>query len=73
MNFNKLSTKKIIILNLGVIIGIILVAPMALDLIEINSRILFISYLGTFLIGLLVVLMLFDIYFLVFQKQNNFE
>jgi len=73
MKLNQVSIRKIILLNLGIIIGIILITPMLLDLIEINSRILLISSLGTTLIGLLIVLMVFDIYFLVFKKQNNFE
>jgi len=70
MKLNQLSIKKIVLLNLGVIIGLFLVIPLLLDLVEINSRILFIMYLGTILIGILVVLMLFDIFFLVFKKQN---
>ena len=72
MKLNQVSTKKIIILNLGVIIGIIFFVPLLLDLIEFGSRILLISYLGTILIGLLVVLMLLDIIFLIFQKKNNY-
>jgi len=72
MKLNQVSTKTIIVLNLGVIIGIILITPMLLDLIEISSKVLFISYLGTILIGFLVALMLLDIFFLVFQKQNNY-
>ncbi|MHA2035503.1 MAG: cytochrome c biogenesis protein CcsA [Promethearchaeota archaeon] len=72
MKLNQLSTKKIFILNFGVIIGILLITPLLLDLIEISSRILFIAYLGTVLIVFLVILMLFDIFFLVFRKQNNY-
>ena len=72
MKLNQISTKKIIFLNLGVIIGIIFFTPLLLALIELNSRILLISYLGTILIGILVALMILDIFFLVFQKQNYY-
>ncbi|MBY8984250.1 MAG: cytochrome c biogenesis protein CcsA [Candidatus Lokiarchaeota archaeon] len=59
-----------LILNIGIIIGISLILPILLDLIEISRRILLISYLGTGLIIFLVILMLLDIAFLFFQKQN---
>jgi len=72
MKLYQVSPKKRVLVNFGVIIGIVFVAPLLLDLIEINSRILLISYLGTSLIVFLVVLMLIDIYFLIFQKQNNY-
>ena len=72
MKLNQLSTKKIVLLNLGVIVGLFLITPLLLDLIEFNSRILLISYLGTILIGILVVLMLFDIAFLIIKKQNYY-
>ena len=72
MKLNLLSTKKIILLNLGVIVGLFLFTPLLLDLIEINSRILLIMYLGTFLMVILVVLMIFDIAFLVVKKQNYY-
>jgi cytochrome c-type biogenesis protein CcmF len=70
MKLSELSTKKILILNLGVIIGIILITPLLLDLIEINSRILLIAFTGIILIGFLIGLMILDIIFLVFKKQN---
>jgi len=72
MSLNQLSTKKIIILNLGVIIGIIFFTPLILDRIAISIRILLIAYLGTSLIVFLIVLMLLDISFLVFRKHNNY-
>lgn len=70
MIFKPISTKKMLILNIGIIIGISLILPILLDLIEISRRILLISYLGTGLIIFLVILMLLDIAFLFFQKQN---
>lgn len=70
MIFKPISTKKMLILNIGIIIGISLILPILLDLIEISLRILLISYLGTGLIIFLVILMLLDIAFLFFQKQN---
>jgi len=72
MKLNQLSIKKIVLLNLGVIVGLFLVTPLLLDLIEINSRILLIMYLGTILLGILVVLMIFDISFLVIKKHNYY-
>jgi cytochrome c-type biogenesis protein CcmF len=72
MKLKQLSVKSQIILNLGIIGGIIFFTPLFLDLIEINSRITLISLLGTILIGFLVVLMIIDVFFLIFRKNMYF-
>ena len=72
MKLNQLSTKKIIVLTLGVIFGIILVVPLLLDLVEINFRIILISYLGNILIGFLIAVIISDIFLLVIKRKNNY-
>ena len=70
MNLNQVSTKKIIIFNLGLIVCISVIIPIFLDLIEINYRIVIISFLGNSLIVILIGIMILDIIFLFVRKQN---
>ncbi|MFX1504069.1 MAG: cytochrome c biogenesis protein CcsA, partial [Promethearchaeota archaeon] len=62
--------KKIVVINLTLILILIITIPILLNLIELSYRIVFISFLGNFLIIFLIVLMILDLIFLTIKKQN---
>ena len=72
MNINQLSIKKIIALNLALLIGLTFIIPIFLDLIEYNIRLKIIAFLGNYIIFALIALMICDVILLVVKKQNYY-
>ncbi|MFX1572584.1 MAG: cytochrome c biogenesis protein CcsA [Promethearchaeota archaeon] len=72
MKFDRFLSRKILLLNIIVILGLFFFIPLILDLIEFSTRILIISYLGMILIAILIALILVDIFFLVFKRKNYY-
>ena len=72
MQFENSSSIKLVVINFGILIGLALIIPTFLDLIEINDRILIISFFGNLLILILICVMIFDIVLLLIKKQNYY-
>ncbi|MFX0021482.1 MAG: cytochrome c biogenesis protein CcsA [Candidatus Hermodarchaeota archaeon] len=67
---NEMSMKKNIVVNLSLILFSIITIPFLLDLIELNFRIVFISFIGNVIIIFLIAIMILDVIFLIIKKQN---
>lgn len=67
---SNMSIKKTATINLCLIPIIIIITPVLLDLIELNYRIIFISFLGNFLIIFLIVILSLDLMLLIVKKRN---
>ncbi len=72
MQFDNFSPKKLVVINFGMLIGLALIIPILLDLIEINDRIWIISFFGNLLIPILICVMILDIFFLLIKKKNYY-
>ena len=70
MQFINYSAKKLVVTNFCISIGLALIIPIFLDLIEINYRIIFISFLGNFLVIILITVLIVDFFLLVAKKLN---
>jgi cytochrome c-type biogenesis protein CcmF len=58
--------------SVGIFILILFGLPLILNLIEINQRIIFIQFLGNFLIFLIICICFMDLVFLIVKKKNIF-
>ena len=70
MKINNLSIKKSIAITISLLFSLFLIFPVVLDLIELNYRIIIISVLGNSFIVILIVVMILDIVFLLYKKEN---
>ncbi len=72
MKFDELAIKKSIIINIGIILGLIFILPLVLNLIEYNFRVLLISTLGNYVILVLIFVLIIDFVYIVFTRQNYY-
>ncbi|MHA2194813.1 MAG: cytochrome c biogenesis protein CcsA [Promethearchaeota archaeon] len=72
MKIDELSVRKILLVNVIVIVCLFVFVPLILDLVADSYRVLLISYLGTILIGFLIGLLIIDIFLLALKKQNYY-
>ena len=70
MKLDHYSLKKILLIDLIVILSIVIVFPLALDLFELNIKLLVISFLGNVLIISAIIITAFDLFYLLKVKRN---
>ena len=70
LKLGNMSIKKVVGVNLSLILILTILTPILLDLIEVYYRIILISFLGNFLIIFLIAIAFLDVYFLIFRKEN---
>jgi len=70
MKFDHYSLKKILLIDLIVIISIVIVIPLFLDLFGLNIKILVISFIGNFLIISTIIITIVDLFYLLKFKRN---
>jgi len=70
MRFNHYSLKKILLIDLIVILSIVIVIPLVLSLFGLNIKILVISFLGNILIISTIIITIIDIFYLLKVKRN---
>ena len=70
MKFDHYSLKKILLIDLIVILSIVIVIPLALDLFGLNIKLLVISFLGNILIISVIIITVFDLFYLLKVKRN---
>jgi len=70
MKFDHYSLKKILLIDLIVIVSIVIVIPLFLDLFGLNIKILVISFIGNFLIISTIIITIVDLFYLLKFKRN---
>ncbi len=70
MKFDHSSLKKILLIDLVVILSIVIVIPLVLDLFGLNIKILVISFLGNILIISAIIITAVDLFYLLKVKRN---
>jgi len=70
MKFDHSSLKKILLIDLIVILSIVIVIPLVLDLFGLNIKILVISFLGNILIISTILITAVDLFYLLKAKRN---
>ncbi|MFW9826513.1 MAG: cytochrome c biogenesis protein CcsA [Candidatus Thorarchaeota archaeon] len=72
MDFGKIARKKNILINLGIIIGLLIILPLILNLIEYNFKVLVITTIGNYVVFILIIILILDTGYLLFKRQNNY-
>ena len=70
MRFDHYSIKKILLIDLIVILCIVIVIPLVLDLFGLNIKIVAISFMGDFLIISTIIITIVDVFYLVRFRKN---
>ncbi len=70
MKFDHYSLKKILLIDLIVILSIVIVIPLVLDLFGLNIKVLVISFIGNILIISTIVITVVDLFYLLKFKRN---
>ena len=70
MKFDHYSLKKILLIDLIVILSIVIVIPLVLELFELTIKILIISFIGNILIISTIIITIVDLFFLLKAKRN---
>ncbi len=70
MKFDHFSLKKILLIDLIVILSIVIVIPLVLNLFGLNIKILVISFLGNILIISTILITAVDLFYLLKAKRN---
>jgi len=70
MKFDHYSLKKILLIDLIVILSIVIVIPLVLDLFGLTIKILVISFIGNILIISTIIITIVDLFFLLKAKRN---
>ena len=70
MKFDHNSLKKILLIDLIVILSIVIVIPLVLDLFGLNIKMLVISFLGNLLIISTIIITVVDLFYLLKVKRN---
>ncbi|MBY8991253.1 MAG: cytochrome c biogenesis protein CcsA [Candidatus Lokiarchaeota archaeon] len=70
MKLKDLSSKRTLIINLSLLLCLLVIVPIILDLIVINSRIIVISFLGNSLVIILIIVLIVDFFLLIVKKLN---
>ena len=70
MKFDHNSLKKILLIDLVVILSIVIVIPLVLDLFGLNIKMLVISFLSNLLIIFTIIITVVDLFYLIKVKRN---
>ncbi len=70
MKFDHYSLKKILLIDLIVILSIVIVIPLVLDLFGLNIKVLVISFIGNILIISTIIITVVDLFYLLKFKRN---
>ncbi len=70
MKIDHYSIKKILLIDLILILSIVIVIPLVLDLFGLNVKILVISFIGNLLIISTIIITIFDLFYLLKLKRN---